>query len=60
MEAHMQAMLGEYEKALDILEKLCSDRNIDPVELTTGYDFRNLHDNPGYIRIMKAMGLPHK
>jgi TolB-like protein/AraC-like DNA-binding protein len=60
MEARMQAMLGEYEKALDILEKLCSDRNIDPVELTTGYDFRNLHDNPGYIRIMKAMGLPHE
>jgi tetratricopeptide (TPR) repeat protein len=60
MEARMQVMLGEYEKALDILEKLCSDRNIDPVELTTGYDFRNLHDNPGYIRIMKAMGLPHE
>ncbi len=60
MEARMQAMLGEYEKALDILEKLCSDRNIDPVELTTGYDFRNLHDNPGYISIMKAMGLPHE
>jgi TolB-like protein/AraC-like DNA-binding protein/Tfp pilus assembly protein PilF len=60
MEARMQVMLGEYEKALDILEKLCSDRNIDPVELTTGYDFRNLHDNPGYISIMKAMGLPHE
>jgi TolB-like protein/AraC-like DNA-binding protein len=60
MEARMQAMLGEYEKALDILEKLCSDRNIDPVELTNGYDFRNLHDNPGYISIMKEMGLPHK
>lgn len=54
------AMLGEYEKALDILEKLCSDRKIDPVELTTGYDFRNLHDNPRYIAIKKEMGLPHK
>ncbi|MGB8491117.1 MAG: helix-turn-helix domain-containing protein [Bacteroidales bacterium] len=57
MEARMQAMLGEYEKALDILGKLYSDRNIDPVELTTGYDFRNLQDNPRYINILKNMGL---
>lgn len=59
-EAHLQAMLGEYEKALDILGKLYSDRNIDPVDLIFGYDFRNLHDNPRYISIMKEMGLPHE
>jgi TolB-like protein/Tfp pilus assembly protein PilF len=59
-EARMQAMLGEYEKALDILEKLYSERKIDPVELTTGYNFRRLLDNPRYINIMKEMGLPHK
>jgi len=53
------AMLGEYEKALDILEKLCSDRKIGLVQLT-GYDFRNLHDNPRYISIMKEMGLLHE
>jgi tetratricopeptide (TPR) repeat protein len=58
--ARMQAMLGEYEKALDILEKLYSERKIDPVELTTGYNFRRLLDNPRYINIMKEMGLPHK
>ena len=60
IEAHLQAMLGEYEKALDILEKLIPDKNIDPVDLTAGYDFRNLHDNLRYISIMKEMGLPHK
>jgi TolB-like protein/AraC-like DNA-binding protein len=53
------AMLGENEKALDVLEKLCADRIIDPVLLTTGYDFRYLHDNPRYINILKKMGLYH-
>jgi len=57
MEARMQAMVGENERALDILEKLCSDRSVDPISLTTGYDFRNLHDNPRYINILKNMGL---
>ncbi len=50
------AMLGENEKALDIIEKLCSERIIDPVRLT-GYDFRNLQNNPRYINILKEMDL---
>ena len=56
MEARMQAMLGEYEKALDILEKLYSDRNIDPVELTSGYDFRSLHNNARVYKHYESNG----
>jgi len=53
--ASIYGMIGEDEKALYWLEKAYAAREI--VDISHNIYFRNLHNNPRYIAILKGMGL---
>lgn len=50
-------ILGDNEKVLDILEEKFDKREISP-EFTFRYEYRNLHNEPRFKRLLKKMGLP--
>ena len=50
------AMLGEDEKALDILESIVDEDWLDPF-WTSDLEFKNLRSHPRFIAIRKKMGL---
>jgi TolB-like protein/AraC-like DNA-binding protein len=51
-------LLGEYEKAIDILEKEYSKNNIGDPMYFSKFEFRRIQENPRYIALLKKMGLP--
>lgn len=53
--ASTYGMIGEDEKALNWLEKAYSAHQTS--EMSFFIHFRNLHNNPRYIAILKEMGL---
>jgi len=54
--ADTYGLIGEDEKAMEWLEKANNLYKISP-EVTYSIHFKNLHDNPKYIAILKKMGL---
>jgi TolB-like protein len=54
--ANTYGMIGEDEKALEWLEKTYIFGRISP-EMSFSIHFKNLHNNPRYIAILKKMGL---
>ena len=54
--ANSYGLIGEEEKALEWLEKAFISGEISP-EMSYNIHFRNLHNNPRYIAILKKMGL---
>jgi len=54
--ADTYGLIGEDEKAMEWLEKAIVSQKISP-ELNFNIHFKNLHNNPGYIAILKKMGL---
>ena len=57
IKAEGYGLLGEDDKAMDLLELAFDEGDINP-EFTFKYAFKNLHSNPRYIAILKKMGLP--
>ena len=53
--ADSYAMIGEDEKALDWLEKAYESHQTN--QMNWNLHFKNLHNNPRYIAILKGMGL---
>jgi TolB-like protein/AraC-like DNA-binding protein len=56
-EAHYYALLGEKDKALDILEQALKEGYLVPFN-TADPEFENLHSEPRFIAIRGKMGLP--
>ena len=50
--------LGEYETALDYLEKAYEEHEMALIFIKDNYEFYPLHDNPRFKTILKKMGLP--
>ena len=51
------AVLGEDEKAMEMLELAMKEGDLDPFE-TNRIEYKNLRSNPRFIAIRKKMGLP--
>ena len=51
------AMLGQYEKALEMLELASEANDVSPDE-TTFLEYKSLRSNPRFIAIREKMGLP--
>ncbi len=56
-EAHYYALLGEKDKALDLMEQAMEEGYLVPFN-TADPEFENLHSEPRFIAIRGKMGLP--
>ncbi|MEN8137831.1 MAG: hypothetical protein ABFR62_05305, partial [Bacteroidota bacterium] len=59
LHAQIYSCIGEYDKALDLLEQLCEEKKIST---SVGYiiDFKPLHSHPRFIAILEKMNLTGK
>jgi len=60
IKAERYIKLGDYEKAMDFVEKVYERRNVNTAYFmtNTGGYYSDLKDNPRYIEILKEMNLP--
>lgn len=51
-------LLGEYNKALELLGALVSENKVSDPCYFSRYEFRKIHNDPRYIDLINKMGLP--
>jgi TolB-like protein/AraC-like DNA-binding protein len=57
LKAEYYSLLGENEKAIDLLEQLFETKSLSP-EFTYNINFKNLHSNDRFMKLYKKTGLP--
>ena len=57
-QANRYIAVNEFDKALDLLEKACEERNPNLALISDNTIFNLLRDNPRYIELLRKMNLP--